>query len=146
MKANLIKLLNKALEMEHSAYVQYLSHAQLIDGLESDPLISRLEEIANDEKEHAEKLRTLIGDYLGGVPSMKLDKTFSAKNIKEILRVNLKSEVEAVDYYSVILEEIKKAKQSIPYVFWKLEHQVRHILMDEQEHIAELKILLGEKA
>jgi len=31
----------------------------------------------------------------------------------------------------------------LPYMFLKLEHEVRHIIMDEQEHIMELKTLLG---
>lgn len=140
-----MKLLNQALELEHQAYVQYLSHAELVDGLNSEPIISRLQEIAKDEAEHQKKFRTLIGDYLGGVPSMGIAKTSPANTIKEILEVNLKGEKEAVDFYKKILEEINKVKENLPYEFLTLEHEIRHIIIDEQEHIAELKKLLAIK-
>lgn len=140
-----MKLLNQALELEHQAYVQYLSHAELVDGLNSEPIISRLQEIAKDEAEHQKKFRTLIGDYLGGVPSMGIAKTSPANTIKEILEVNLKGEKEAVDFYKKILEKINKVKENLPYEFLTLEHEIRHIIIDEQEHIAELKKLLAIK-
>ncbi len=80
MKEELLKMLNHALELEHAVYVQYLSHAELIDGENAEPLIERLKEIANDEKTHQEKFRSLIG-MLVGTPSMN----HPAKTIKEIL-------------------------------------------------------------
>lgn len=140
-KEKIIELLNHALELEHGAFVQYLSHAEIIDGFNAEPIIERLTEIANDEKGHQEKFRNLIG-LLGGVPSMKIAPTKPAKNIKEIIEVNIKSEKEAVDTYRKILEELKKEKGKGYYDF-KLEHEVRHILMEEQEHITELELLLG---
>lgn len=144
-KEEIVKMLNQALELEHAAYVQYLSHAELVDGLNAEPIIVRLREIAKDEAEHQEKFRTLIGDYLGGVPSMGMARTYPAKTIKEILEVNLKNEKEAVDFYKKILEKVNGEKKDLPYEFLTLEHEVRHIIIDEQEHIAELKILLGLK-
>jgi len=51
-KEGLLKMLNHALELEYATYVQYLSHAELIDGENAEPLIERLKEIANDEKTH----------------------------------------------------------------------------------------------
>lgn len=144
-KAGIINLLNHALELEHAAYVQYLSHAECVDGLDSEPIIAKLKEIAGDEAKHAEKFRDLIGNYLGGIPSMGIAKTFPAKFIKQILEQNLANEKEAVDTYLKILEEIKKEKEKLPYEFLKLEHEVRHVLMDEQEHISELKILLAKR-
>ncbi len=144
-KDEIIKLLNQALELEHAAYVQYLSHAEVIDGLNAEPIIARLKEIAGDEAKHQEKFRTLIGDFLGGIPSMGIAQTFPAKTTKEILEVNLKGEKEAVDFYTRIMEKIKEEKENLPYEFLTLEHEVRHIIMDEQEHIAELKKLLAIK-
>ena len=142
-KGEIIKLLNSALELEHAARIQYLSHAEIVDGLNAEPIIARLKEIAKDEEGHESKFRTLIGDYLGGVPSMGIAKTALAKTIKEILEVNLKAEKEAVAIYKKILEKINASKGELPYEFLKLEHDVRHVIMDEQEHIAELKILLA---
>ncbi len=144
-KEEIVNILNKALELEHAAYVQYLSHAEIVDGLNAEPIISRLKEIAKDEAEHQEKFRKLIGDFLGGIPSMGIAKTYQAGTIKDILEINLKGEKEAVDFYMNILEKIKKEKEKLPYEFFQLEHEVRHIIIDEQEHIAELKILLSQR-
>jgi len=76
---------------------------------------------------------------------MKTDKVFPAKSVKEILEINLRGEREAVDYYSKILEKLKAESPVLKYEYLKLEHDLRHVIMDEQEHISELKRLLGEK-
>jgi len=144
-KEKVLEMLNKALELEHAARIQYLSHAELIDGLNAEPIIARLKEIAGDEEKHEGVFRNLIGDYLGGVPSMGIAKTHPAKTVKEILEVNLKNEREAVDFYLTILDEIRKGKDGLKYEYFTLEHGVRHVIQDEQEHIAELKVLLGLK-
>ena len=89
-KEKIIQLLNHALELEHSAHIQYLSHAELIDGLDAEPIIARLKEIASDELKHQAKFRELIG-LLGGVPSLKMAPAHPAKNIQEILAQNLKN-------------------------------------------------------
>ncbi|MBS7268579.1 MAG: ferritin-like domain-containing protein [Candidatus Freyarchaeota archaeon] len=140
-KESILQLLNHALELEHAAYVQYLSHAEVVDGINAEPIIARLKEIAGDELKHQEKFRTLIG-ALGGVPSMGIAATYPAKDVKGILEQNLKNEKEAVDTYRGILEALKKEKWQ-GYYDHLLEHEVRHILMEEQEHITELELLLG---
>ncbi len=140
-KERILQLLNHALELEHGAYVQYLSHAEVVEGINAEPIIERLKEIAGDEKNHQDKFRTLIG-ILGGVPSMGIDETHPAKDIKAILETNLKDEKIAVDTYRAIMEELKKEKGQ-GYYDYLLEHDVRHILMEEQEHITELELLLG---
>jgi len=140
-KEGILASLNHTLELEHGAFVQYLSHAEIVDGIDAEPIIARLKEIAGDEKNHQDKFRTLIG-VLGGVPTMKIAETHPAKNVKEILEVNLKDEKVAVDTYRRILEELKKEKGQ-GYYAHLLEHELRHILMEEQEHITELELLLG---
>lgn len=140
-KQELISLLNKALELEHAAHVQYLSHSELVEGLNAEPIIGRLKEIANDEKSHQEKFRALIG-ALGGTPSMEISATKSAKTIREILEKNLESEKEAVDVYSKIMDFLRKDPSK--YYGYLLEHEVRHIIMEEQEHITELEVLLEQ--
>ena len=41
-KEDIVKLLNEALALEHAARIQYLAHAELVDGLNSEPIIARL--------------------------------------------------------------------------------------------------------
>jgi len=143
IKEQLLKMLNHALELEHAARIQYLTHAELITGSGAEKIIERLKEIASDEKEHEEKFRELIGGYLGGEPTMDLAETYEAKGTKEILEVNLKGEKEAVDFYKQIYEKLVENKEIFTYEFETLEHGIRHVIMDEQEHIVELSLLLG---
>lgn len=74
---------------------------------------------------------------------MGMAETHPAKTIREILEVNLRDERHAVDVYLGIMEKIKEMKEELRYEFYQLEHNIRHIIMDEQEHISELKLLIG---
>ena len=140
-----IEMLNKALELEHQANIQYLSHAEVVDGINCEPIIKRLQEIANDEKEHAAKLRALIGDFLDGVPAITITPARNAATITQILNTNLQDEKGAVDFYIRIMEKLAEERANLPYNFLKLEHDIRHIIMDEEEHISELRRLLAMK-
>lgn len=143
VKKELLDMLNRALELEHAARIQYLAHAELIKGINAESLISRLKEIASDEQKHEEIFRELIGGYLGGEPVMSLAQTHKAKEEKEILAVNLKGEKEAIDFYKQIYQKVKDNKDDLPYEFEALEHQIRHVILDEEEHVVELSLLLG---
>ncbi|MDD3275319.1 MAG: ferritin-like domain-containing protein [Candidatus Omnitrophica bacterium] len=144
IKKEITEMLNRALELEHAARIQYLAHAELIKGLEAEPLIARLKEIASDELKHEEIFRELIGSYMGGTPTMGMAKTFEAGETKEILGVNLKGEKDAIDFYKQIYQKVKDNKKEFPYEFEALEHQIRHVILDEEEHVTELSTLLGK--
>lgn len=138
IKEEIIKSLNADLQLEHAARVQYLAHAEQINGLYADPLIGRLKEIAGDEEKHEEEFRTMIGDYLGGVPAMTMAAAHPAKDIRGILEENLKAEKHAIEQYQQTYQMLIENKEKLPYVFESLEHDLRHIIMEEQEHITEL--------
>ena len=138
-KAELAKTLNQALELEHAARIQYLAHAEQAT---TPAVIARLKEIAGDEKNHEDVFRGLIAGYLDAVPSMGMAETHPAKTAQEILEVNLKDEKHAVDFYMGILKKIGEMREELKYEYFQLEHQVRHVIIDEQEHISELKLLL----
>ncbi|MBF0478877.1 MAG: ferritin-like domain-containing protein [Candidatus Omnitrophica bacterium] len=142
IKNELVKLLNQALELEHAARIQYLAHAELIKGLNAEKIIERLTEIAADEDKHEKKIRNLIGNYLGGEPSMALAATHRATEMIEILQTNLKDEKDAINFYKKIYKTITENKENLPYEFETLEHEIRHIILDEQEHASELSVLL----
>jgi bacterioferritin (cytochrome b1) len=143
IKKELITMLNHALELEHAARIQYLAHAELINGLGAEAIIERLKEIASDELKHEEKFRNLIGSYLGGEPSMGLAETHQAKDVKKILEVNLKGEKDAIDFYKQMYRKVIDSQKELQYEFETLEHEIRHVILDEQEHVAELSLLLG---
>jgi len=143
IKEQLVKMLNKALELEHAARIQYLAHAELVKGINAESIIERLKEIASDEEKHEGKFRNMIGNYLEAEPSMGIAQTHMAKDINTILKVNLKDEKTAIDFYKTIYNKIIENKDALPYVFETLEHEVRHIILDEQEHVTEISVLLG---
>lgn len=144
LKKELAEMLNKALELEQAARIQYLAHAELITGLGAEKIIERLKEIASDEAKHEGIFRDLIGSYLNEEPSMGLAPTHRARETGEILEVNLKGEKEAIDFYKQIYAKVAENKQGLQYEFETLEHQIRHVILDEEEHVAELSLLLGK--
>jgi len=75
---------------------------------------------------------------------MGMAETHSAKTVNEILEVNLADEKHAVDFYMKIIDKIREMKDELKYEYFQLEHGVRHVIQDEQEHISELKLLLGK--
>lgn len=143
VKKQLVQMLNHALELEYAARIQYLAHAEAIKGINAEKLIERLKEIASDEQKHEEMFRELIGSYLGAEPVMTLAETHKAKETKKILEVNLKGEKDAIDFYKQIYQLVIDNKKSLQYLFETLEHSIRHVIIDEQEHVVELSLLLG---
>jgi len=142
VKKEVVEMLNRAVELEYAARIQYLAHAEKIKGLNSEPIIARLKEIASDELKHEDIFRNLVCNYLDGEVSMKLEKTYEADDIKKILEVNLKGEKEAIDFYKKIYRKVVDNKDEFKYSFETLEHQIRHVIIDEQEHVVELTNLL----
>ena len=143
VKKSLVEMLNKALQLEHAARIQYLAHAELIKGINAEKVIERIKEIASDEEKHENIFRTLIGSYLGGEPSMALGNVTRAEKLDSILNINLTAEKEAIDFYKQIYKKVVENKAELPYEFETLEHQIRHVIIDEQEHVTELALLLG---
>lgn len=143
IKGELITMLNQALRLEHAARIQYLAQAELIKGLNSESLVARLKEIAGDEAKHEGKFRSLIANCLGGEPIMDMAPTHAAKTTDEILKVNLQDEKTAIDFYKQIYAKVIANKDNLPYCFETLEHEIRHVILDEQEHVIEISNLLG---
>ena len=143
IKNELIIMLNQALRLEHAARIQYLAQAELIKGLNSEALVARIKEIASDEGKHEDKFRNMIATYLGGEPTMEMAPTHEAKTIETILSVNIHDEKTAIDFYKQIYAKVVANKQELSYCFETLEHELRHIIIDEQEHVVELTALQG---
>ena len=143
IKEELVKMLNRGLELEHAARIQYLAHAELVKGENAEKIVERLTEIAGDEEKHEKIFRNLIGAYLGAEPSMALAETHRAQDLKGILEVNLKGEKDAIGFYKQIYQKITENKRDLQYEFERLEHDLRHVIIDEEEHVVELSLLLG---
>ena len=143
VKIELLHMLNSALELEHAARIQYLSHAQQIKGECAELVIGRLEEIASDEEKHEQRFRKLIGSYFGGTPSMRIAETHQAGDTKEVLKINMIDEKNAIDFYKKIYRKAVDNKADLQYEFETMEHEIRHVILDEEEHVVELSLLQG---
>ena len=67
----LVEYLNKDLELEYSAGIQYIQHSAVMCGAQYGDIIKELKIHARQEFDHAMTLSDQI-DFLGGVPTAKV--------------------------------------------------------------------------
>jgi bacterioferritin len=133
----LIELLNKDLELEYSAAIQYINHAAVMTGAAYGDIIKELKIHTNEEVMHAMILADQI-DYLGGSPSVKVGPIHTSKGNDQMLEQDLDGEEDAIRRYKVRVEQAEQLKE------FALAQQLRTILAMEQEHAMDLKQALGK--
>ena len=133
----LIELLNKDLELEYSAAIQYINHAAVMRGAAYGDIIKELKIHANEEVLHAMTLADQI-DYLEGSPSVNVGKILTSRDNDEMLQQDLDGEEDAIRRYKVRVEQAEQLKE------FALAQQLRNILAVEQEHAMDLKQALGK--
>jgi bacterioferritin len=133
----LIDLLNKDLELEYSAAIQYINHAAVMTGAAYGDIIKELKVHANEEIQHAMTLADQI-DYLGDCPSVKVGQIQTSRNNDEMLQQDLAGQEDAIKRYKTRVEQAEELKE------FALAQQLRNILAMEQEHAMDLKQALGK--
>jgi len=133
----LIDLLNRDLELEYSAAIQYINHAAVMSGAAYGDIIKEIKIHANEEIAHAVILADQI-DYLGGSPSVKVGEILTSKDNDEMLRQDLAGEEDAIKRYKMRVEQAEQLKE------FALAQQLRTILAMEQEHAMDIKQALGK--
>lgn len=133
----LVDLLNRDLELEYSAAIQYINHAAVMSGAAYGDIIKELKIHANEEIAHAVILADQI-DYLGGSPSVNVGKISTAKDNDEMLKQDLAGEEDAIKRYKMRVEQAEQLKE------FALAQQLRTILAMEQEHAMDIKQALGK--
>jgi bacterioferritin len=133
----LIDLLNKDLELEYSAAIQYINHAAVMTGAAYGDIIKELKIHANEEIQHAMTLADQI-DYLGGSPSVNVGKILTSDDNVQMLEQDLDGEEDAIKRYKIRVEQAEQLKE------FALAQQLRTILAMEQEHAMDLKQALGK--
>jgi bacterioferritin len=86
---DLLAELNKDLAWEYAAAVQYTQHAAVITGAKYESIQKELLVHAQEEMQHAMMLSEQI-DYLGGVPTINVEKREVAKASLEMLEQDLR--------------------------------------------------------
>ena len=133
----LMELLNKDLELEYSAAIQYINHAAVMTGAAYGDIIKELKIHANEEIQHAVTLADQI-DYLGGSPSVKVGEIHTSKDNYKMLQQDLDGEEDAIRRYKARVEQAEQLKE------FALAQQLRNILAMEQEHAMDIKQALGK--
>jgi bacterioferritin len=99
---DLITLLSKALSDEWKAHLQYVIHASRMRGLAKDSIAEHLDEHADDEKNHAERLTKHF--YSHGLPiDINIENFNPGNDIIEMINMDLEDEVKAIDLYTQIV-------------------------------------------
>lgn len=133
----LIELLNKDLELEYSAAIQYINHAAVMTGAAYGDIIKELKIHANEEIQHAVILADQI-DYLGGSPSVNVGPIQTSRKNDTMLEQDLDGEEDAIKRYKIRVEQAEQLKE------FALAQQLRTILATEQEHAMDLMQALGK--
>jgi bacterioferritin len=130
MKTTMKKLLeelNKDLEWEYAAAIQYVQHAATINGAQFDSIQKELLIHAQEEMQHAVMLSEQI-DFLGGVPTIDVEKREISANSLEMLKQDLAGEENAIARYKVRIGQAEALKE------YGLRRVLEDILIQEEEH------------
>ena len=130
MKITLKKLLqelNKDLEWEYAAAIQYVQHAATINGAQFDSIQKELLIHAQEEMQHAVMLSEQI-DFLGGVPTVDVEKRNISANSLEMLKQDLWGEENAIARYKIRIGQAEALKE------YGLRRVLEDILIQEEEH------------
>jgi len=135
-KNQFVNLLNKALEWEYAAAIQYVQHASLITWPEYDSISAELIVHSNEEMWHAVVVSTIIAD-LWWIPSVDVEKREISSNSKKMLEQDLKGEELAISMYKQLIGMAEELKE-----YW-IRRKLEDILMDEEEHRRDILSSLG---
>lgn len=135
-KTAFIAGLNKALEWEYAAAVQYVQHAATITGPEYDSIAKELIVHSNEEMGHAVVVSEMISDH-GGVPSVDVEKREISEDSTKMLEQDLAGEELAISMYKGLIKIAESLGE------YGARRQLEDILMDEEEHRRDLMSTLG---
>lgn len=126
-RTKLLVDLNKDLEWEYAAAIQYVQHAAMIKGAKFDSIRKELLIHAQQEMQHAVMLSEQI-NFLGGTPTVDVENRETSAHNLEMLRQDLAGEDNAISRYR---ERIAQAEALQEY---GLRRVLEDILIQEEEH------------
>ena len=129
----MLELLNKDLEWEYAAAIQYVQHAAVMTGAQYESIIKELVIHSNEEMSLSEQI-----DFYGGVPTAKVEQIKVSKGSLSMLKDDLAGEEDAVRRYK---ERISQAEELREY---GLRRVLEDILIIEEEHKRDLLTVIEE--
>jgi bacterioferritin len=134
-KKTLIKELNKDLEWEYAAAIQYVQHAALITGPEYESITKELIIHNQEEMQHAVSLSDQI-TFLGGTPTVEVERREVSDDSKKMLKQDLCGEDNAINRYKERIAQAEALKE------YGLRRALEDILIMEEEHKRDLLTVL----
>jgi bacterioferritin len=134
-KKAFLRELNKDLEWEYAAAIQYVQHANLITGPEYESIAKELLVHSQEEMQHAVSLSEQIAS-LGGVPTVDVERRDVSPDSKKMLEQDLWGENNAITRYKERIGQAEALKE------YGLRRALEDILLMEEEHKRDLLTVL----
>jgi bacterioferritin len=131
----LLAELNKDLEWEYAAAIQYVQHAALITGPEYESITKELIIHSQEEMQHAVSLSDQIA-FLGGTPTVEVERREMSADSKVMLKQDLWGEDNAIIRYKQRIAQAEALKE------YGLRRVLEDILIMEEEHKRDLLTVL----
>ena len=135
-RERLIEALNGDLAREYQAIISYVIYSQVIKGAAYMSIAKELEKHAGEELQHALTIAKQI-DYLGGMPTNRIEPIKQSEKAEEMLRFDLENESVTIRNYR---ERVRQCEALGEYA---MGEDIREILRQEQEHQIDLASALG---
>ena len=131
-------ILNRIVELEMAGVVRYAHSSLMVRGPNRIPIVTFLQEQANESLAHALQAGEFITGF-NGHPSQRIANIEENHNhsVEQILQESLAHEMAAVDMYKVLLEEVADASIM-------LEEYARGQIGMEEQHALEIRKMLQD--
>ncbi len=135
-KDEVLKILNRIMELELAGVVRYTHYALMVYGYNRIPIVDWLQKNADEGLIHAREAGELV-TWLGGHPSLSIGPLLESHqhDLGDILRESLESEEEALKAYYELFNLVKD--NSI-----RLEEYARDMIVEELAHQDEVNKML----
>ena len=131
-------ILNRIVELEMAGVVRYAHSSLMVTGPNRIPIVTFLQEQANESLAHALQAGEYITGF-GGHPSQNISAIEENHNhsVEQILTESLEHEMKAVAMYKELLEEVADASIM-------LEEYARGQIGMEEQHALEIRKMLQD--
>ena len=135
-KQKMIEELNKDLEWEYAAAIQYIQHASVMVGAQYDSIRKELLIHSQEEMQHATMLSEQI-DFLGGIPTIDIEKRETSPDSHAMLKQDLEGEENAIKRYKDRIGQAERLQE------YGLRRVLEDILIQEEEHKRDLLTVIA---